>query len=260
MRDVLGHRCDLQRLAGSCVELVCAVRARPRFTLTPSPGPCRGRGPAPASGKDILDRQVVLSKQAARPEPSTYRGETIAAASMAPRGREDAALADLCADDAEEAALARDLARCASRSSRPPHFETRMLNASQAPCSARRYGLLDRAQRLVDDDRLTRASAVSRAQTVEVVRGQRLLDGADPEGAHALDRRQRLVGVPGAVGVDAEVGIRPEHAPEEIAASRSSRSRSLADLDLDLPDAERPDRRAPEPDSLRGDENGSTAS
>ena len=179
-----------------------------------------------------------LQQQAAAGALDVAR-RAIAAAAWRPAA-ERIPLSPTCAPTTQKRPRSRAIRAIRSESSSPPHLETRMLNASQRLGLGERARLVDRAQRLVDDHRL-RDRRGDAAQAVDVVAGDRLLDGA-----RCGTRRMRSIASSASSAVQAQFAStrRSTSGPSTLRSSsseRSSRVEVVADLDLHLPDAERPD-------------------
>src|SRR6185295_485526 len=142
-------------------------------------------------------------------------------------GREDPALADLGADDAEQARLTGDI-RDPDRVEHPAAFRDADVERGAALRLGERARLVERAERLVDDDRLG-GRLRHLLQAGKVVAGNGLLDRAEAELPEALDRGKRLVRVPRAVRVHPDVRARAEHA-----AQHTERARLLLEVSTDL--------------------------
>jgi hypothetical protein len=100
--------------------------------------------------------------------------------------------------------------------------------------------VLDRYQRLVGDHGHGRARCQP-GHAFEIVGRARLLAALEAEGLEVAEARERGLRVPGAVGVDPEVGLVPEriaHRAEHLEIRRAL----TANLDLHAGHAELPDR------------------
>jgi hypothetical protein len=149
------------------------------------------------------------------------------------RGRQQRRLPDLAADLEHEPGVQR-LPAPRVRADETAALGDTHVGARARLISDQRLQRLAVAQALVDNDPCRRLPHQPR-QTRKVAGGDRLLERPDPHRSQLLDHLQRLLDVPGHVGVDPKVDPAAEQPPRR---PRGLQRAVLAELELDLRKAE----------------------